>query len=95
MKKVKMLKNVMSYLVMYPLLRDDQKKLNIIYDNFSKNNKFKMQTYLPHFDMIHDKINYYLYSTFPVKRFDINHILKKDDDDGLNELQRSLIYLPI
>lgn len=94
MKKVKMFKNVMSYLIMYPLLRDDQKKLNIIYDTFSKNDKFKMQTYLPHLDMVYYQTNYYLYSTFPIKPFDINHILKKDDD-GLNELQRSLIYLPI
>ena len=89
-----MFKNVMSYLVMYPLLRDDQKKLNLIYHSFPKNHQITLQTYLPHFDIVHDKINYYLYSTFPIKRFDINHILKKEDD-GLNELQRSLIYLPI
>lgn len=92
-----MLKNVISYVFMYPLLRDDQKKLNLIYNSFSKNDKFKIQTYLPHLDIINFQINYYLYSTFPIKRFDLNHQIMnlKKEDDGLNELQRSLIYLPI
>ena len=106
-----MMKNVISYTMMYPLLKDDQKRLKMIYEPFTRKINYQLQ--IPYYDLIHktnqyfmevpdiEKVTHSLYRSFilqtTIKAIDIIHLSKNinENSEKLTPLQRSLIYLPI
>ncbi len=106
-----MMKNVISYTMMYPLLRDDQKRLRMIYEPFTQ--KINYQIQIQYYDMKNktnqyfmevpdiEKVTHSLYRSFilqtTIKAIDFIHLSKNINEYNkeLTSLQRSLIYLPI
>jgi len=106
-----MIKNVISYTMMYPLLKDDQKRLRMIYEPFTRKINYQLQ--IQYYDLKNktnqyfmevpdiEKVTHSLYRSFilqtTIKLIDIIHLSKNinENSEKLTSLQRSLIYLPI